>query len=292
MKNEIINNDALTVRVNTEAVSDAVEAGVEAVEDVAETVVTITKNNPYLVAGVAVVALTVGAAVGYKYAEHRLQTKFDQLVIDEIDKTRDFYKRVNKEGEYATPESTAEALGVDPAAEALGVSDPDEAAAAKEAVEALRTYKGDSPVNYNKPQDAEQESVVVNNIFVNNQPLDEDSFDYDTEVAKRDPDYPYIITSDEFFQNEPDHEQVQITYYAGDDVLVDEQQRPIPDEDVVGAENLKFGHGSKDANLVYIRSEKLSMDFEVCRSEASYSEEILGLRHADEPRRSMRFPKD
>jgi hypothetical protein len=73
---------------------------------------------------------------------------------------------------------------------------------------------------------------------------------------------------------------VTYTYYSGDDVLVGEDERPIPHGDaVVGQGNLKFGHGTDDENVVYVRNDQLRLEMEICRTNSSFEEEVLGLEH-------------
>jgi hypothetical protein len=119
--------------------------------------------------------------------------------------------------------------------------------------------------------------TVDRNIFVDGHALDD--FDYAAEVAKRDPDIPYVITHDEFMENENGWTHQSLTYFNGDDVLVDDQQMPIPDiEEVVDSENLtKFGHGSRDPNVVYVRNERLETEFEITMRQTEFGKEVAGL---------------
>jgi hypothetical protein len=92
-------------------------------------------------------------------------------------------------------------------------------------------------------------------------------------------------------ENEPDHIQHTLTYFEGDDVLTDEEDQPINEtDDTVGNANLlKFGHGSKDNNIVYVRNEKLDLDFEITRSKGSYIKEVLGFIQHDDRKRVRSF---
>jgi hypothetical protein len=86
-------------------------------------------------------------------------------------------------------------------------------------------------------------------------------------------------------ESEPGYQQVTITFFEGDDVLSDERDQVIEDiEETVGVENLKqFGHGSKDPKIVYIRNDRLELDFEVVQSQNKYVEEVLGfVQHSDQ----------
>lgn len=108
---------------------------------------------------------------------------------------------------------------------------------------------------------------------------DDDDWDYEQEILARaalPDDVPYVISIEEYMQNENDWHQTNLTYYAGDDVLVDENDTPIPNKEKIVGE-LKFGHGSNDANIVYIRNPKMSIEWEVVYDRGSYQEEVLGL---------------
>lgn len=114
--------------------------------------------------------------------------------------------------------------------------------------------------------------VEVHRIFSDTQ----DEWDYQEEVSRRTDAAPYILHKDEFYANERDYTQSTLTYYAGDDILVDEQDAPIYNyKNILG--ELRFGHGSEDQNTVYIRSIQLKAEYEVIRDEGKYSVEVLGL---------------
>jgi hypothetical protein len=103
------------------------------------------------------------------------------------------------------------------------------------------------------------------------------SFDYDEEVKLRTPDKPYIITHDEYFAAEKEYDTQSLTYYEDDDTLVNENDKPVDDLDLVGEDHLaRFGHGSKDRKIVYVRNDKLGIDFEIVLAKGSYLE-ALGL---------------
>jgi hypothetical protein len=104
-------------------------------------------------------------------------------------------------------------------------------------------------------------------------------WDFIEELDKRLEGEPYIIHQDEFSQNEKGYSQVTYTYYAADDVLVDEENgHPLPHADmIVGVNNLRFGHGTDDIDVVFVRNDRLELDMEICRSPDSYEEEVLGI---------------
>lgn len=93
---------------------------------------------------------------------------------------------------------------------------------------------------------------------------------------------PYVITLQEFMEDDHEFEKSSVVYYQGDMTLVDDREEPIDNvQGIIGETSLNyFGYESSDPNVVHVRSPNLGMDFEVVRHEGTYSEEVLGL-HAD-----------
>lgn len=102
-----------------------------------------------------------------------------------------------------------------------------------------------------------------------------DQWNYETEVAQRDEELPYILHRDEFMEDERSFAQITLTYYSGDDILCDQENTPVPNHQKIVGE-LKFGHGTPDPNCVYIRNAKLRAEYEVIRDDGSYAVEVLG----------------
>jgi hypothetical protein len=123
-----------------------------------------------------------------------------------------------------------------------------------------------------------EEELVTRSIF------DEyENWNYDLESKKRTKEAPYVLHRDEFFDEENDYSQSTLTYYAGDNILVDEDDTPIYNHDAVVGE-LLFGHGSGDPNVVYIRNDRRKAEYEVIYDKGLYSVEVLGLEIEDNER--------
>lgn len=300
-KKEIINNAAATVRVNEEPIKEVVDTAAEFASDVAEfaenfvedTVDAVTKvyrNNPYVLAGVALIAGGTGAYLGYRYGIKKAGLRFDARLEEEIDAMRDHYKRVAKMGEYGTPQEAVEKLV--PKAEAQRaltqyqgqkithpvVPKPSEALSDEDMAAQVRAAE--------RLESVTEPEVQVVSVFNDNH---EQEWDYQVELSKRSSlaeDAPFVISKDEFDENEGGHNQGTLSYYLGDDVLTDERDEPISNtESVVGDDNLlRFGHGSGDPRTVYVRNPKLSMDWEIVKSDGRFDAEVLGfapeIRHS------------
>lgn len=117
----------------------------------------------------------------------------------------------------------------------------------------------------------DEEVLVRRSIFVEG-----DDWNYEVELTKRNTDDPYVIHRDEFYGEESGFTQVTLTFYAGDDILVDEDESPIYNHELITGP-LLFGHGSGDQNVVHIRNPKRKAEYEVVRDPGLYSVEILGL---------------
>lgn len=290
-KHEIINNDAVTLRIAEDSPVDkaieVVEGSIDAVEGSVERVVEITRNNPFVIAGVALVVGSAAAYIGYKIGVKRTTLRYEEILKEEIDAAKAFHRSVDKQG-YETPADAVEDL----------VGDAEVAQAAYQG-------KGDEKVPYNKPNEVKEKIAMTvprrdqaptNNITVNvfeaaQADADRD-WDMRLEIADREanPGKPYVISHEEFTDNADQHEQTTLTYYVEDDTLVDERDMPVDNvEYLVGEDNLRrFGAGSDDSNVVLVRNEQVSMDFEITKDNRSYKKHVLGLDDEEEEAASLR----
>lgn len=111
----------------------------------------------------------------------------------------------------------------------------------------------------------------VYNVFAGN----DSQWNMEDELAIRTADKPYVIHLEEWVADEAGYEQETVTYYAGDDIMANEADVPIYGfEQMMG--ELKFGHGSKDPSVVYIRNEALEHEWEVIRHNGRFEIEVLG----------------
>ena len=104
-------------------------------------------------------------------------------------------------------------------------------------------------------------------------------WNYEEELRRRTPQAPYVIHQNEYNHSEPEYSKVVYTYYDVDSMIIDEEESPLIYAGVsVGMDNLKFGHGSDDEDVVYVRNDRLETDMQICRVHRSYEEEVLGLQ--------------
>lgn len=253
----------------------------EAVDNVIDSV-DVVSGRPavYLAIGI-VVGAGAGGSIAWIVAKRRYQFKYETLAQQEIAEAKAFYNQLAKSELNRS------------------VDEPDEQELTQqgaEAASALMNYRGDGAAVGDIVVVEETTEVEVrpqtSNVFERNRA--DLVWDQDQEEAHRatlNVDEPYIICQKEYMENEDDYSQVSFTYFAEDDVLVDEKEKPIDLVDsVVGEDNLtRFGHGTTDNRIVLVRNDKLRMDFEVLKNDGSYSKEVLGFQHSDGPKvRKMR----
>lgn len=221
--------------------------------------------NSATVAGVtSAVSLAAGSALGYWFANRRLETKYQQLLAEEIEVTKEYYAVLHKGPGFSTPEEAAESLGVEVAVE--------EKVNVVTAENALTAYQG----KLNMPM---VEKTV--NIFAHKNPnVDPSQVISEEELASRSEQIAYIISTAELGENEDGYDQVTYTWYEGDKTLAGEQDEILDDIDnLVGQHNLQmFGHRSEDPNVVNVRNDTMRLDIQIVRSEGEYAVEVAGFQ--------------
>ena len=109
---------------------------------------------------------------------------------------------------------------------------------------------------------------------------------------------PYVISQDSMFNDEPDWEKPTLSYYRGDDVLIDERGQVLDDTHrmrYVGDRHLKmFGVLSEDENIVYVRSPQISSDFEIILEPGNYKDSMYADPSFDDdrPKRGVQRMRD
>jgi hypothetical protein len=258
-----------------EEVADKIEDVAVQVEEVADATRRLTgREVGFFVVG-AGLGVAVGFAVGYRIAEKRLKPRYEKYAEAEIGQMREHYLRKMR---AATPKPPVEQVVVE-------VEERNERGFTEAEQKAI------DEVNEKFPADEEKETTQVN-VFEASE-----EWNYQYELAHRSKHVPYIIHLDEFTENAPEHDQTTYTYYEIDDVMADSRDTTIEDMDAsIGLGNLgRWGHGSNDPNVVYVRNEVLGLDVEIVRDRGSWSETVRGtIRHSADRRRrpNRRFDDD
>ena len=242
------------------------------------------------VAGVALASAAFAA--GYFVADKRLETKYRQLLDEEIREFKDIYPKLTnlkpivevEEGEEPVTELSEETYEestayykqplsdeakkdvTDKTKEIAKDEEPEELPQPDPKVYDIHPYRGYAPLR----------DDTNPNIFI--QPHDGGVFNYLEEQKTRTEYDPYVISEDEYINREKGYETACLNYYALDDTMADENERMVDNVDfLIGEKNLKrFGHGSTNEDIVFIRNDGIGMEFEVERVNRSYREFVLG----------------
>lgn len=281
----------------TEAIeaSDVAEDVKELVEDAAEFVEARASwlSNPKMhILGATLVGVAFGGALTYLVVSKRLSAKYQKEADAQIEDVKNRYSVIHKNGtnleELAAvhPESDRErAEDIITEQEYISYDQVETTAEAPESPveEAISVTQAII--------EATSGEITHHNVFESDDPTTYFNFREEQARRKAKPDLPHVITKDEFDNNDTDYDQATLTYYDGDDVLADQQDSPVDNiEAVMGYENLlRFGHGSGDPRIVYIRNPKLELDFEVVHSDGKFAKEVLGFD--DELQHSHRRPQ-
>ena len=246
-------------------------------------------ENKYAYLGLGLAFLggaALGAGVAYRVVVKKLDVKYTDMLIEENQKTRDFFEQRYKDGKYSTPLDAASALISEEAGEALRTYQGEDdgphhlIAVDDEPIEDQTLDERDGPI-----ANADEPPVNYHNVFT------EQSDDARLNPDARDTTRPYVISEEEWAEGQDHYDTINLTYFAGDNVLSDDEDKPIDKVgEIVGTDNLgMFGVGVEDKNVVFIRNEIMATDFEITRREDEYKVTVLGFRsdnnlqHSDEP---------
>lgn len=250
----------------------------------------LTKNR----IGFYVLGLGIGAVSGYFLAKRRLQTKYSKIADQEIEEMREHYREKTTafEAEFAKRplSEIVEERGynlVDP---------PGTTPSEPEDIPPPMGIQPDPPppslvmVEKETPEEEPPGREEVRNVF--KERTSDYKWNWHEERRKRSPDIPYVIHVDE--KHDMDYDVMTLTYYEGDDVLCNERDevidRDYERDELIGDKNLeRFGHGSNDSSIVYIRNDKLELVYEVIKNPHHYAEEVHGFEHSDEYRNLQRM---
>lgn len=91
---------------------------------------------------------------------------------------------------------------------------------------------------------------------------------------------PYEISLEQFTEEMDHFDKVTIYYYADDDTLADEKEEIITERDIlIGEETLLYmDEEFKDGGVIYVRNERMSIDYEIICLNKSYAETVIGQR--------------
>lgn len=248
----------------TEQVAEQLEEAAEATRQID------TRALGYFFAGIGV-GVAVGFIFGYRFNKEKIKAETLRESEEEIEQIREFYQQKLL---AALPKPSVGEL-VEERGYSVKVEDE----------ELIRPLRPTVPVR--EPSQETRPLSSLPRIFrteIASKDKNE-GWSFPQEMGRRSPDNPYIIHQDEYARNETDYTQVTYIYYAEDDILADEDETILHNrENLIGVGVLsRFGHGTDDYNILYIRNPLLELEIEICRSPGSYESEVLGLDPNEPP---------
>jgi hypothetical protein len=247
----------------------------EGLEEAAEVTRSLDGRGLGLLLGGLVMGAGIGFYIGYRRGRKVEGRKGAKIIDEQVDFWRDFYQQ---EAEKVSPKKH-EKPSAEQIVEEKGytVEEKDDDSWRTKPPVVVRP----ASVTPYTPEERAAIDEVNKNVFEEAHP--DIRWDYEAEIKLRDGRHAYVIHLDEFRENDT-YENSTYTYYEEDDVLSDERDIVIDDvEGIVGSDNLqRWGHGSNDINVVYVRNDELQLDIEILRSPGSYAEEVHGLKHSEE----------
>ena len=234
--------------------------------------------------GIGVASFTVGVVTGYFFRKIHKEFKYAQSVRDDLDEVMSDQIKLQVDGNELKRETnkylqeTKRTLIrmqevnnhiLSEEYKATPLFEPEE-----EIIPSKERHPSSKRSEWEQIAQVVEEPMVTVALNEHGREIDP-NWNYDDELERRRPDKPYIIHRDEFFSQEMDFEQTTLMYYRRDDTLCDEADVPVPNyERLVG--KLKFGHGSLDPSICYVRNENISHEWEIILDEGSFAVEVLG----------------
>lgn len=258
-------------------------------------------HRAIVIAGVSMVSAAAGAWAGYEFARNKLSKELDEILEEEIAKIKSEY-RLTIKADYPTAKEAAEALLEDAAAAATNteeISTEDLERVAK-GLRYDNMFQGkvrdDLPAKvhdavFGTPPEPRNEIIfaeVADEMDMTPEEPEEVSEVARVQAAAPKKTRPYAISRDDFFHSEDDYDQVQWTYFVGgapgEETMIDAADNVVTDvHAMIGLSNLnRFGELSGDPNILYVRNDKLGLDFEIALHTGSAAETVAGF---PDPRR-------
>lgn len=90
---------------------------------------------------------------------------------------------------------------------------------------------------------------------------------------------PYIITEEEYFEEDGICQRDSLTYYEKDGVITDDMDDPV-DVELIGIDNIAL---LEDRDVIYVKNFECGMKWEICKTRGSFHDLMLSeMEHIDE----------
>lgn len=235
--------------------------------------------------------LLIGAGAGYFIGVQRARAEFNKTLETEVAQTIAEFKETYQPKVEEDPDlgKTADSVELTPEEKghtgaSFGTPTPiTEVRPGQPRVDYAAKSKKQKPQTFELPNNSITPGV---NVILNDPAIGEDP-----EKWERDRNRPYVISIMEYMDNQKGESSQTLRYWS-DKVLTDDVEYKKGQDlgtyttgridEMVGLDNLKhFGKGSQSEDILYVRNEKIHMDFEIELREESYSDVVLGISPHD-----------
>jgi hypothetical protein len=247
----------------------------------------------------------IGSGTTYLIVNQRLQTKYIRIANESIDRQLAQYTQNEELVDELGYRSDDEILEVAPEEPAIynALTGEQEIVAEAEEIVAVNTdpqitvggklvkdilEKATDVINHDvRPPEQAKKVITLDDVLASPADIPAGNiFDVVKEPSPkelRDKAYPYVISEDEFHQDEEHYDKITLTYYEGDGVLADERDQLVPDiKGTIGKDSVThFGYDKNNPDVIYVRNDARKADFEVIRDEQTYAEAVFGARSED-----------
>ena len=192
-----------------------------------------------------VIIFAIGAAIGSLVAWKLTKTKYEKIMIEEEQSLREYYNKKTKV--YEDSANTLHDYYND---------------RLKEIDEKEKKMEEDKKT---------EESKIVNDLRERYaEVLKDHKYSIDEPCYEGGQDRPYVVTPEEF-GNADEYDIISLNYYA-DGIVSDDWGDKIEDLEATIGEDFASHYGEYEEDAVYIRNDRLKVEYEVLKSLSKYSE--------------------
>lgn len=144
---------------------------------------------------------------------------------------------------------------------------------ANEEIESIREVYSKKEVATKKDEIDERPSIYEMKEYL--EKIKENGYHKEENKEEGDPDMndsPYVISPEEFGDRD-DHTCVSLTYYA-DGILADDWDTEVLDPNEEVGPDIASHFGEYEEDTVFVRNEKLKVDYEICRDLRTFAEVV------------------
>lgn len=223
----------------------------------------------------------IGSATTYLLVRQALMEKYRDIAEAEIASVKESYDLLNKQGPYSDPKKAMERFKeLESQVDKYEDMIDENGYFREEILDANEETTEEAPVVRPPMPDGRPDPMTVVESVTDDRPKP---------ARHEGSDTPYVVTVNEFMQDREEFEKITVTYYEYDNTLASEDDTIVDNHDrLVGQEFPNYvGWESGSDNVVYVRNERISSDFEILVNPNGYEAEVLGIIPDGHPKKKM-----